>query len=130
MPDKPDKPWLRQLYDSVERRITPPLEEFVRTDRYAELTAALGQLQGMVTGGVRGATTSFWHLLNLPAGTDVQRLRRQIGALDREVRRLRLELAKQADETAKVSDDADTAQPVRRDRPGAARGGTKRRASP
>jgi hypothetical protein len=130
-----DKPWLRQLYDGAERRIAPPLEEFVRTDRYAELTAALAQLQGLVTGGVRGATTWFWHLVNLPAGTDVQRLRRQIGALDREVRRLSLQLALQeaqarapaeAEEPEEVDDDADDPQPVRRARPGAPRGGAQR----
>ncbi len=131
-----EKPWWRQAYDSAERRITPPLEEFVRTERYAELAAAVGQLQGMITGGLRSATAGFWHLLNLPAGTDVQHLRRQIGALDREVRRLRLQLAQQEarpaapDEAAKVSEDADTAQPVRGARPGAAGGGTQRRTGP
>jgi uncharacterized membrane protein YciS (DUF1049 family) len=36
--------------------------------------------------------TRLWHLINLPAGTDVQRLRVQIGALDRQVRRLTLQL--------------------------------------
>ena len=30
--------------------------------------------------------------MNLPAGTDLQRLRMQVGALDREVRRLSLQL--------------------------------------
>ena len=33
-----------------------------------------------------------WHLMNLHAGTDMQRLRMQVGALDREVRRLSLQL--------------------------------------
>ena len=31
-----------------------------------------------------------WHLVNFPAGTDIAQLRAQIGALDREVRRLAL----------------------------------------
>jgi uncharacterized membrane protein YccC len=126
----PDKPWLRQLYDGLERRVTPPLEEFVRTDRFAELTATLGQLQSTVSGALNSATARFWHLLNLPAGTDVQRLRRQIGALDREVRRLRLELSQREAETPEVREDADTARPVRPARPRAPRGGAQHREGP
>jgi hypothetical protein len=132
-----EKPWLRQVYDGAERRIAPPLEQFVRTDRFAELSATVGQVQGLVTGGIRGATTWFWHTLNLPAGTDVQRLRRQIGALDREVRRLSLQLtlqeakAESADAPVpepveKVDVDGDTPKPVRRARPRAPRGGAQR----
>lgn len=115
-----DKPWLRQLYDGVERRIAPPLEEFVRTDRYVGLTTAVGQVQGLVTGGIRTATTRLWHLVNLPAGTDVQSLRRQVGALDREVRRLTLQLSAQETPARpdvdqppapKVDDDANPTNP-------------------
>ena len=40
----------------------------------------------------RDLTARAWHLVNLPAGSDVSRLRAQIGALDREVRRLGLQL--------------------------------------
>ena len=36
------------------------------------------------------------HLMNLPASTDLQRLRMQVGALDREVRRLSLQLDRDA----------------------------------
>jgi phage host-nuclease inhibitor protein Gam len=35
-------------------------------------------------------------MMNLPASTDVQRLRRQVGELDREVRRLTLQLERDA----------------------------------
>ena len=34
--------------------------------------------------------------MNIPAGSDVRKLRRQIGELDYEVRQLRLELGEQA----------------------------------
>jgi hypothetical protein len=37
-------------------------------------------------------TRRLWHLLNLPAGSDVARARRQVAALDREVRNLSLKL--------------------------------------
>jgi phage host-nuclease inhibitor protein Gam len=45
---------------------------------------------------VNGVAARFLHLFNLPARTDIQRLRRQVGALDREVRRLSAELDQQA----------------------------------
>ena len=41
---------------------------------------------------MNGVAARVWHLVNLPAGTDVHRLRKQIGALDRDVRRLSLQL--------------------------------------
>jgi len=45
-----------------------------------------------VSDGVNGVAARVWHLVNLPAGTDVHRLRKQIGALDRDVRRLTFQL--------------------------------------
>ena len=58
-----------------------------------------------------------WHLLNLPTGSGVTRLRRQLGALDREIRRLSLQLERQlaasniattVDTQARASSDAPT----------------------
>jgi hypothetical protein len=126
MPSPPDKSFLRQLYDGAERRIAPPLEQFVRTEQYADITSAIGQVQSMVTGAVQGATARFWHLVNLPAGSDVQKLRRQVGALDREVRRLRLQLAQETG----ANHDADDSEPVRGAGPRPPRGGTQHPESP
>jgi hypothetical protein len=47
------------------------------------------------------------HACNLPAGTDISRLRRQLGELDREVRQLRLELAAYAENRRDEPPDAD-----------------------
>jgi hypothetical protein len=127
MPSPPDRSFLRQLYDGAERRIAPPLEQFVRTGQYADITSAIGQVQSVVTGAVQGATERFWHLVNLPAGSDVQKLRRQVGALDREVRRLQLQLAQQ---TEKVHEDADGADANGSAGPGPSRGGTQHPESP
>ena len=49
-----------------------------------------------------------WHLLNLPTANDVARLRRQVGALDRELRTLNMQLERQARQ------DADEGESVRR----------------
>jgi len=87
-----DKPGWRKTYDSAERAVAPRAESLVRSSEFARLTAAAFGLRRAAGRGVQGATALAWHLLNLPARTDVQRLHMQIGALDRDVRRLSLQL--------------------------------------
>jgi hypothetical protein len=85
-------PLWRQAFDAAERRVTPRAEEFVRTDTYAIGAALFRRATTLAKDSARDVTTRAWHLLNLPAGTDVSRLHAQVGALDREVRRLTLAL--------------------------------------
>ena len=85
-------PRWRQAYDAVDKAVTPKAEAFVRTETFAQGAALLQRAQKLARDTVRGATARGWHLLNLPAGSDVSRLRAQIGALDREVRRLTVQL--------------------------------------
>jgi hypothetical protein len=91
-----DKPTWRRTYDAVEGMVAPQLEALVRTDQFSHTTAVTARTRRLITDQVNGVAARFWHLLNLPAGTDIQRLRIQVGALDREVRRLSLELDRQA----------------------------------
>ncbi len=86
------KPGWRRVYDTVERTVAPPAEVFVRSGEFAKLAAAVVGVRRTVGRGVNGATAMAWHLVNLPARSDVQRLRVQIGALDRDVRRLSSQL--------------------------------------
>jgi hypothetical protein len=76
----------------------------------------------------RDVTARAWHLLNLPAGSDVSRLRAQIGALDREVRRLTVQLEKERrrPDRSQEASDADRAQPAGGARPRPARRRTQR----
>jgi hypothetical protein len=87
-----EKPQWRKSYDAVERVLAPHAEALVRTGQFAQVTAALFGVRRAVGNGVNGVAARVWHLVNLPAGTDVHRLRKQIGALDRDVRRLSLQL--------------------------------------
>jgi hypothetical protein len=82
----------RQAFDSAERAVAPRAESLVRTPGFALGAALLRRAQTLARGSVRDVTARAWHLVNLPAGSDVTRLRAQIGALDREVRRLGLQL--------------------------------------
>ena len=87
-----EPPLWRQAYDAAERRVTPHADRLVRTPSFAVGAAVLRRTQRLVRSSAEGATARAWHLLNLPAGSDVSRLRAQIGALDREVRRLTVQL--------------------------------------
>ena len=81
-------PLWRRAYDVADRIVTPRLEELVRTPGFAQGAALLRRAESLTRSAARDVSARAWHLLNLPAGTDVQRLRAQVGQLDREVRRL------------------------------------------
>ena len=129
-----EPPRWRQAFDAVERRVTPRAEEVVRSEAFAVGAALTRRAVTLARGTARGATTRFWHLLDLPAGTDVSRLRAQVGALDREVRRLTLQLEAARRETERRStpeeSDADSAQPADGARPRPARRRAQRPARP
>ena len=129
-----EAPRWRQAFDAVERRVTPRAEEFVRTETFAVGAALTRRAVILARGSARDLTARAWHLLNLPAGTDVSRLRAQVGALDREVRRLTLQLESAQRETERrrttEETDADSAQPADGPRPRPARRRTQRPARP
>jgi hypothetical protein len=110
-------PSLRSGYDAVERQIAPRVESLVRTSQAAQARAWILQARAALGDRLDSASARLLHTANLPAGTDIKRLRRQVGALDREVRQLRLELTRHADEGKEEHDDADTARPTKRPGP-------------
>jgi hypothetical protein len=85
-------PVWRQAYDAVEKAVTPRAEDLVRTPGFALGVALTRRATSVARSSARDLTARAWHLVNLPAGSDVHRLRTQIGALDREVRRLTVAL--------------------------------------
>ena len=126
-------PRWRQVFDAAERAVAPRAETFVRTSTFAVGTALVRRAHTVVTDSARGLTARAWHLVNLPAGSDVSRLRAQIGALDREVRRLSLQLEQQrrrppASTAASTTEEphADGPQPADGPRPRPARRRTQR----
>ena len=82
----------RRAFDAVERNVSPRVESVVHSDEFAQMTALITRSRRLAGKRVNAIAASVWHLMNLPASTDVQRLRRQVGELDREVRRLYLQL--------------------------------------
>lgn len=87
-----ETPAWRPTYDLAERLVAPHAERWVRSGEYARATAAAVGIRRVVGRTLAGAAATGWHLVNLPARSDVQGLRIQLGALDRDVRRLSLQL--------------------------------------
>jgi hypothetical protein len=128
-PKPPAPPLWRQAYDAAERAVTPRAENLVRSPGFHVGAALVRRAQVMAKDSARGLTARAWHLINLPAGSDVSRLRAQIGSLDREVRRLTLQLeaeqrragGRSAGTPSTEESHADRAQPADGPRPRPAR---------
>ena len=87
-----DRPGWRWVFDAVERNASPRVEALVHSDEFARMTAVIARSRRLAGNRANAIAARVWHLMNLPAGTDLRRLRMQVGALDREVRRLSLQL--------------------------------------
>jgi hypothetical protein len=101
-------PLWRRLYDTAERAVSPRLESVVRTEHFARGAAVAGRAQATARTQVAALSARVWHLVNLPTGTDIARLRAQIGALDREVRRLALHVERQQAQHDARTDEKET----------------------
>ena len=125
-PKPPAPPLWRQAFDAAERAVTPRAEDLVRTPGFNVGVALVRRAQTLAKDSARGLTARAWHLINLPAGSDVSRLRAQIGSLDREVRRLSLQLeseqrraaSRSSGRTPTKESHADGSQPADDPRPG------------
>ena len=83
---------LRDLYNEFEKAVTPIVNEATRTPQFAQAAAIATALNKTVRSEAEKWQARVWHAINLPAGTDVKRLKQQVGSLDRELRLLAMEL--------------------------------------
>ena len=83
------KPLWRRAFDTAERAVAPHLERGVQSDGFTEVVVLAQRTRTGVSRRLERESRRVWHLLNLPAGSDVRGLRRQVASLDREVRLLR-----------------------------------------
>ena len=84
----PDKPAWRPLFDGAERLIGRPLEAWVAKPAFADLLAAVTQVQRHSRRRFEGAAERGLRLFNLPAASELDRLSRQLGAVERHLRDL------------------------------------------
>ena len=84
--------WL-DTFLKLERTIGERVEEAVTSDAYYDFVAQATRARKRLSGAVESFQEEWLHLFNLPAGTDVRRLREQVSRLERELEALTLALA-------------------------------------
>jgi hypothetical protein len=83
--------WLQAVY-RLERAIGGPIESAVHSNTYFDVVAELNRGTRRLTGAVEGVSKRGLHLLNLPAGTDIRRVREQLARMDRRLLQISKEL--------------------------------------
>jgi hypothetical protein len=84
-------PWLN-LVLRAERAIGAPVEAAVHSDAYFDVVTELSRGKRRLTGALESVSKRGLHLLNLPAGTDIRRVREQLARMDRRLLQISKEL--------------------------------------
>ena len=69
------KPVWRRAFDTAERAVAPHLEAGVQSGGFTEAVVLVQRTRNGVYSRLERDSRRLWHLLNLPAGSDVRRLR-------------------------------------------------------
>jgi hypothetical protein len=88
-----DQPlWLRTVL-KLERTIGQPVEAAVRSDTYFDLLSRTTRVRRKAGEVAEGVSRRCLHMLNLPAGTDIRRMRQQLARMERRLNQLSDEVA-------------------------------------
>jgi hypothetical protein len=82
------RPLWRRAFDGVERPVAGRLEQAVQTERFADLAGLALRTRAELDRLVERTSRRALHRVNMPAASDVVRLREQVASLERSVRRL------------------------------------------
>ena len=80
------RPAWRYAFDAAENQLTPRMESMVRSEPFANLMNFLVRAESAVRRGTEGKLRGAWHMINLPAASDVRKLSERIAQLERQVR--------------------------------------------
>jgi hypothetical protein len=83
-----DRPVWRQVFDQVERRLSPRASELTHTGRFADVTGFMLSAKAGLERRRRELLCRAWHAWNLPASSDVERLTHRVVELERRLRDL------------------------------------------
>ena len=88
-----DRPtWLDAVL-KLERAIGSRVESVVTSDEFFDFTAHANRARKRFSETFEGFQEEWLHVFNLPAGTDVRRLREQLSRVERELEALTLRFA-------------------------------------
>ena len=99
--------WLRFVL-RFERAIGVPVESAVHSDRYFDLLTHANRTRARLTEIAEGVTEEWLHVLNIPASSDVRRLREQLARVERQLGRLAKEIEERdghGEDTSRLEDD-------------------------
>lgn len=85
--------WLK-LVLRAERAVGARVESAVHSDTYFDALTELKRARAQLSRRVEGASRRILHLANLPAGTDIRRVREQLARMERRI----VELSKELDD--------------------------------
>ena len=88
--------WLKVVH-GVERTVGAPVESAVRSDIYFDLVTTLTRATSKAKGTAESLSRRGLHLINLPAGSDVSRLREQLLRMERRLNQLTENVDEMAD---------------------------------
>jgi hypothetical protein len=92
--------WLK-LVLRMERTIGVRVESAVHSGTYFDLVADVSRSKARATAAVESVSKRVWHLANLPAGTDIRRMRQQLAGMERRLIQLSKELEDQRSDGAR-----------------------------
>ena len=93
MPDGPPL-WLKVVL-RAERAVGSRVEAAVHSDPYFDLVTIFNRQRAGLIGSVEGVSKRILHLANLPAGTDIRRVREQLARMERRLVEVSKELEEQ-----------------------------------
>jgi hypothetical protein len=71
-----------------ERAVGGPLESLLHSDEYFDLVTEVHRLRARTGQTLEGVSRRMLHLLNLPAGSDIRRVRQQLARVERQLAEL------------------------------------------
>jgi hypothetical protein len=95
--DKQEPLWLDAVR-RFERAIGDPIESVVTSEAYFDAMTRFKRAQSQVTGAVENVTNDMYRMFNIPAGSDVRKLREQLSRMERRLEAMSKELAKRDSE--------------------------------
>jgi hypothetical protein len=92
--------WLRAVH-RLERAVGEPLEAALHSDTYFDLVTEMLRAKARTGRTLESLSRRMLHLVNLPAGSDIRRVREQLARMERRLVELSEELDEaRADHTA------------------------------
>jgi hypothetical protein len=88
---------LLAIVQRFERAIGVPVEKAVRSDAYFDFLTQATRVRKQLTETLETATAEWLSLFNLPAGSDIRKLREQLSRVERQLAELSKSIADRED---------------------------------